>query len=77
MFLFFFHRLLVGFTAVYIVNYSTGASTYLVFFHDFGYEDHCFQPVRQFCRDKYEDFLTPTPEELKELERIKQTREAK
>ncbi|EGD81572.1 lrpprc protein [Salpingoeca rosetta] len=53
-----------------------GTTAYLVFFHDFGQQDHCFKPIRKFVKDKYDSFLTPTPAELAEIEQLKQTQTA-
>ena len=48
-----------------------GVAVYLVFFHGFGEEEHCFSPVRRVVKRQLDRLLTPTPEEAVLIAQIK------
>lgn len=46
---------------------SVGATTYTVLYQDFGYEDHCFQPIRRWYHARLNSLFTLSDKEKMEL----------
>ena len=46
---------------------TIGISAFIIFYADFGEKEHIFSPLRRFGKQKLDEYLTLTPEELNEL----------
>ncbi|RDD44953.1 hypothetical protein TrispH2_003151 [Trichoplax sp. H2] len=58
------------------LTYTTvvGLGIYLVLYHDYGYEDHCFSWIRQKVSSAKETMLQLDPADEKELKKISSDR---